>query len=79
MGDCFVSNVTSSCNYINAAHLDVDDCCEGIITWTIDGDDVDNRASACQSSDRPNAKLEPCTQHKMSALATCAYRSSTKH
>ena len=42
MGDCFVSNVTSSCNYINAAHLDVDDCCEGIITWTIDGDDVDN-------------------------------------
>ena len=43
MGNCFVSNVTSSCNYINAAHLDVDDCCEGIITWTIDGDDVENQ------------------------------------
>ena len=42
MGNCFASNVKSSCNYINAAHLDVDDCCEGIITQTIDGDDVEN-------------------------------------
>ena len=42
MENCFVSSITSSWNYINAAHVDVDDCCEGIITWTIDEDDVDN-------------------------------------
>ena len=40
--DCFASSITSSWNYINAAYLDVDDCCEGIITWTIDEDDTDN-------------------------------------
>ena len=28
----FVSSITSSWNYINAAHLDVGDCCECIIT-----------------------------------------------
>ena len=42
MDNCFVSSITSSSNYINAAHVDVDDCCEGIITWTIDEDDPDN-------------------------------------
>ena len=39
MEKCFVSSITSSCNYINAAHYDVDDSCEGIITWTFDGDE----------------------------------------
>lgn len=37
-GGCFVSSITSSCNYINAIHHDVDDSCKGIVTWTFDGD-----------------------------------------
>ena len=39
MAGCFVSSITSLCNYINAAHFDVDDSCEGIVTWTFDGDE----------------------------------------
>ena len=39
MEKSFVSSITSSLNYINAAHLDVDDCCECIITWTFDEDE----------------------------------------
>ena len=36
MEGCFVSSITSSFNYINAAHFDVDDACAGIVTWTFD-------------------------------------------
>ena len=42
MEKCFVSSITSSLNYVNAAHLDVDDCCECIITWTFDEDEDSN-------------------------------------
>ena len=34
MNNSFVSSITSSYNYVNASHLDVDDACEGIVTWT---------------------------------------------
>ena len=36
MEGCFVSSITCSFNYVNAAHFDVDDACLGIITWTFD-------------------------------------------
>ena len=39
MENCFVSSIVSSCNYLNAAHFDVDDTCPGIVTWTIDGEE----------------------------------------
>ena len=39
MKDYFVSSIVLSCNYINAAHYDVDDTCAGIVTWTFDGED----------------------------------------
>ena len=34
-----MSSITSSWNYINAAHLYVDDCCKCIITWTFEEDE----------------------------------------
>ena len=37
MSECFVSTVTSSFNYRNSAHVDVDDDLEGIVTWTKEG------------------------------------------
>ena len=38
MTNCFVSSITSSLNYRNSSHLDVDDAANGIVTWTKDGD-----------------------------------------
>ena len=37
MSQSFVTSITSSLNYRNAPHLDVNDEEEGIITWTMHG------------------------------------------
>ena len=38
MKNSFVSSITSSYNYVNAAHVDVHDACEEIVTWTTENE-----------------------------------------